>query len=677
MYSEHQQKVDKAVTTKYQNKEVSLQQLIQERKEVPQTKLEFEQQLQLQASKIQHLQQQLSSSTIENEQLRQKLSIATTDNQRLHQRLSDATTDNQRLHQRLIDATTDSQLFHQRLIDATTENQQLQQRLDSATTENQQLQQRLDTATTDNQQLQQRLDSATTDNQQLQQRLDSATTDNQQLQQRLDTATTDNQQLQQRLDSATTDNQQLQQRLDSATTDNQQLQQRLDSATTDNQQLQQRLDTTTTNNQRLQQNLHMYTTANQRLQQKLSRTTTDNQRLKQTLLDSATTGRHKRLDSATTDNQQLQQRLDSATTDNQRLGQSLESATADNVQLQQRLDTATTDNQRLHQRLERATADNQQLQQLLDSTTADNQHLRQKLSGAHSECQSLQDIDPWKISRNKVEIQACIDTGGWGSVSKGTIQIAVKQLHHLIFNKRNLDRLQREMRMLAQVRHPNLVQFIGVVLDESAIRLQSPPMIITELLEMNLRNAYEKKMDFNKLSVFQDVAKALNYLHERHDPIIHRDVSAPNVLLEALPNRTWRSKVSDLGSANLAKLAHTLGEGAIIYAAPETIPHQAHSPGMSTPQQTVKVDVYSYGVLLCEVVTSRFPDPDQYQDMLEQVRCEWLFLYDLIRSCTQYDPDKRPTMAEILPRLSHSSYWDIRHYILVLYLYWLHWHSVD
>ena len=638
VYSEHQQKTDEALTTKYQNNEVNPQQLIQERKEVSWTKLEFEQQLQLQTSKIQHLQQQLSSSTVENEQLRQKLSSATTDNQRLHQRLSDATTDNQQLHQRLSDATTDNQQLHQRLSDATADSEQFHQRLLDATTENQQLQQRLDSATTKNQLLQQRLDSATTDNQQLQQRLDSATAENQQLQQSLESATTDIQQLQQRLDSATTDNQQLQQRLDIATTDNQRLQQKLDSAIIDNQQLQQRLDTATTDNQRLQQNLHMYTTANQRLQQKLSRTTTDNQRLKQRW-DSATTGRHQKLDS---DSQQLQQRLDSATTDNQRLRQSLESATADNLQLQQRLDSATTDNQRL--------------QQSLESATADNQRLQQELSGANSERESLQDINPWKISCNKVKIQTLIDTGAWGSVSKGTMQVAVKQLHRLISNKRNLDRLQREMRMLAQVRHPNLVQFIGVVLDESAFNFQSPPMIITELLEMNLRNAYEKKMDFNKLSVFQDVAKALNYLHERHDPIIHRDVSAPNVLLEALPNYTWRGKVSDLGSANLAKLAHTQGEGAIIYAAPETIPHQVHRPGISTPQQTIKVDVYSYGVLLCEVGTSRFPDPNQYQDMLKHVQSEWLFLYELIVSCTEYDPDKRPTMAEILPRLSHESH---------------------
>ena len=306
--------------------------------------------------------------------------------------------------------------------------------------------------------------------------------------------------------------------------------------------------------------------------------------------------------------------------------------------------------------MDSATTDNQQLQQRLTRATADSQELQQRLISAKTELRSFQDIDPWKISRSKVEIQVHIDAGGWGSVSKGNIQVAVKKIHHLILNQRNLDRLQREMRMLAQVRHPNLVQFIGVVLDEAALRLQAPAMIITELLEMNLRNAYERELHFNKLSIFQDVAKALNYLHERHDPIIHRDVSAPNVLLEALPNHTWRGKVSDLGSANLAKLARTLGEGAIIYAAPETIPHQAHTPGTPKPKQTTKVDVYSYGVLLCEVGTSQFPDPDQYQDMLKQVRHEWPFLHDIILSCTQHDPDKRPTMAEILARLSHPSH---------------------
>ena len=180
-------------------------------------------------------------------------------------------------------------------------------------------------------------------------------------------------------------------------------------------------------------------------------------------------------------------------------------------------------------------------------------------------------------------------------------------------------------------------------------------MIITELLDVNLRKAYERKLGFNKLSIFQDVARALNYLHERHDPIIHRDISAPNVLLEALPNGTWKGKVSDLGSANLAKLAHTLAEGAIIYAAPETLPQLAHhDPHSPPPPQTTKIDVYSYGILLCEVVTSRFPDPAQYHDMLGQVQREWPFMHDLILSCTKYNPVERPTMTMVLTKLPQS-----------------------
>ena len=209
--------------------------------------------------------------------------------------------------------------------------------------------------------------------------------------------------------------------------------------------------------------------------------------------------------------------------------------------------------------------------------------------------------------------------------------------------------------MLAQVRHPNLVQFIGVVFDEAALTLQASPMIITELLEMNLRTAYERRLEFSKLSIFQDVARALNYLHSRHDPIIHRDISAPNILLEALPNRAWKGKVSDLGSANLAKLAHTQGEGAIIYAAPETIPPPAYNPHAPKLPQTTKVDVYSYGVLLCEVATSRFPNPDHYPYMLEQVQREWPSLHCLIASCTRCNSEERPTIAEVQSRLSHPA----------------------
>ena len=332
----------------------------------------------------------------------------------------------------------------------------------------------------------------------------------------------------------------------------------------------------------------------------------------------------------------------------QQLAQEKREAMQKKQQLEQQLQQQATEIQQLQH-------DNQQLQERLTSATTNNQQLQQSLTHASAELQSFQDVEPWKISHNKVQIQTRVGERGWGSISEGTMRVAVKKLHVLLLSQHNVDRVHREMKRLAQVQHPNLVQFIGVVFDEAAQRLQASPIIITELLEMNLRTAYEKRLDFNKLSIFLDVAQALKYLHDRHDPIIHRDLSAPNVLLEALPNRGWKGKVSDLGSANLAKLAYTLPEGAILYAAPETMP-QTHSPCAPKPRQTTKVDVYSFGVLLCEVGTSRFPDPDHYQDMLEQVQREWPSLHGLIVSCTQYNPDERPTMAEVHARLSHQSH---------------------
>ena len=117
---------------------------------------------------------------------------------------------------------------------------------------------------------------------------------------------------------------------------------------------------------------------------------------------------------------------------------------------------------------------------------------------------------------------------------------------------------------MVQLRHPNLVLFIAAVLDD-----QGGPMIITELLDTTLRKAYEDNLLHPGLDqcmdIFRDVASALCYLHD------HRDVSSANVLLKAMANNRWKAKLSDFGSANWAKEAVTMGEGAIVYT-PRSIP---------------------------------------------------------------------------------------------------------
>jgi len=199
---------------------------------------------------------------------------------------------------------------------------------------------------------------------------------------------------------------------------------------------------------------------------------------------------------------------------------------------------------------------------------------------------------------------------------------------------------------MAQVRHPNLVLFIAAVLDD-----RTGPMIITEILDTSLRMAYkENQLGSNKLHIFQNVASALNYLHLHREPIIHRDVNTANVLLEAVANDVWKAKLSDFGSANLVRFATTPGEGAIIYTAPEAFPQHPDSPN-PPPPQTPKIDVYSYGVLVGEVVTQELPDPSKLQEMARKVWRQWPQIHPLVTAAIKYRPDDRPTMAYILEEL--------------------------
>ena len=298
----------------------------------------------------------------------------------------------------------------------------------------------------------------------------------------------------------------------------------------------------------------------------------------------------------------------------------------------------------------------QQLQQSLTETTHQLSHVRREkdqlqqrlgttLSRTHS-----QEIEFWRVSPEEVQVdQEVLGGGAWGYVAKGTFRgqrVAVKRVYPSILQPTTVDRIRREISTMAQVRHPNLVLFIAAVLDD-----RTGPMIITELLDTSLRTAYEEnRLGSNELRIFQNVASALNYLHLHQEPIIHRDVSTANVLLEAVANDVWKAKLSDFGSANLVRFATTPGEGAIIYTAPEAFPQHPRSR-TPPPPQTPKIDVYSYGILIGEVVTQELPDPDNLQEMVQRVQRQWPQIHPLVTSSIQYSPDDRPTMAYILEEL--------------------------
>ena len=265
----------------------------------------------------------------------------------------------------------------------------------------------------------------------------------------------------------------------------------------------------------------------------------------------------------------------------------------------------------------------------------------------------------WIVPRRHVTVlEEVIGGGAWGYVKEGRFrdqQVAVKCVHEQILNKQTMQRVYREICTMSQVNHSNLVLFIAAVLDD-----QGGPMIITELLDTTLRKAYEDSLFKPGLDqcmdIFCDVASALCYLHELEEPIIHRDVSSANVLLKAMARGEWKAKLSDFGSANWAKEACTMGDGAIVYTAPEAFPVHP-SLGVKPPPQTTKIDVYSYGILLCEVTLREFPDPATLHELKAKVKAKHASLYSLVLRCTETKPEKRPTMSVVLAHLPTQHNW--------------------
>ena len=181
----------------------------------------------------------------------------------------------------------------------------------------------------------------------------------------------------------------------------------------------------------------------------------------------------------------------------------------------------------------------------------------------------------WRVECNEIEVieGKLLGVGGWGEVREAMfrgLKVAAKFLHEEIISPHIL--FIREMNFAASVRHPNLLLFIGATLGGSK------SVISTELMPVNLRSIISVLVRDHDISMGTNEACGLNYLHlVRPDPIIHRDVSSANILVEHTELGGYRAKVSDYGSANFLT---TMGPGNVTYAAPESMNPRLQSPKM-------------------------------------------------------------------------------------------------
>ncbi|XP_065894403.1 dual specificity protein kinase shkE-like [Dysidea avara] len=300
----------------------------------------------------------------------------------------------------------------------------------------------------------------------------------------------------------------------------------------------------------------------------------------------------------------------------------------------------------LERRCQELEYNNQLLQSQNQSVQTSLSAEQQKTNGLLERIKTLEDTVErlWAISREEIQLSNNIlGTGGWGYVKEATFRgrrVAAKCLHEAIVSPHNQDLFAKEMKISARCRHKNLVEFIGAVPDHPAI-------IVIEMMDCTLRLALTNgRATPNHIHpICIDVAQGLVYLHGvQPNPIIHRDVSAPNVLLKAVTTG-WIAKLSDLGSAQFANIAQTLAPGCVLYAAPEVQQRN------SARHQTVKMDVFSFGVLLIEMLTREMPT-GTIAELIATIRPLWPRFVPLIQRCTNSNPNNRPSMREVITTLN-------------------------
>ena len=175
-----------------------------------------------------------------------------------------------------------------------------------------------------------------------------------------------------------------------------------------------------------------------------------------------------------------------------------------------------------------------------------------------------------------------------------------------------VERFEQECHYLKAIKHPNIVQFLGTVIDPQSRRLT----LLMELMDESLTRFLERSTGplpyHTQLDICHDVALALAYLHS--NDIIHRDLSSNNVLLIG---EGIRAKVTDFGMSKLEGVnpritSLTMCPGTAAYMPPEAL--------ITPPRYSNKLDCFSYGVLTIQIVSRQFPNPGDAQVAIRDAR---------------------------------------------------------
>jgi serine/threonine protein kinase len=221
--------------------------------------------------------------------------------------------------------------------------------------------------------------------------------------------------------------------------------------------------------------------------------------------------------------------------------------------------------------------------------------------------------------------------------------------------------VQNEAKLLASLRHPNVVQFVGYAVKENQ------HYIITELMNKDLRMYLKNNSPLSlplAVDIMLQIAEGMKYLHE--SGVMHRDLKATNVLINVVENESYISpsvqvKLADFGRSKLNlnnSRFTTMGVGTAQWRAPEVFQDE-----QNTEKYTNAGDVYSFALVFFEVLTGEVPFANiSKSQILGKIRCGErpilpphdycpVHLSAVIKECWATRPEDRPKFPEICQRL--------------------------
>ena len=277
-----------------------------------------------------------------------------------------------------------------------------------------------------------------------------------------------------------------------------------------------------------------------------------------------------------------------------------------------------------------------------------------------------------------------IGSGSYGSVEEVAIPGAVcaaKKIHDFFQDPRQMPRegiekaaseFVRECQLMSTLRHPHIVQFLGVCFLPGS----RMPALVMEKLATSLHDILDPDPEpptklfipvSLKRSVLHDVARGLSFLHSHSPPIIHRDLSARNVLL----NEGMVAKLADLGMARIVPRLRvstmTKAPGASIYMPPEALEDKS--------RYDVTIDIFSLGVVTIFTLCQMFPDPlaaaymddsgrmvgrtelERRGNYMQEVRRQFQEghpLVQMIQRCLKNRLRERPTIQQVMGWLEEA-----------------------